>query len=691
MPLSNILDPVHEALDPTVFDDPELPEPTFKQQHQHWIEDRVRHYLTEAGYTHIDNWLSLVLTGSLTTYQYSPDSDVDVSLFVDTEVFPDWSRAEIIGIMVQHMDGHKLPGTTHPMQCFVVPPEVKKTDLYQPGLRSGWDFRSRSWVVPPDRTRVHDVKKEMNSAYVMGLEAADKMEHLLRYEPDKAVQYWHQIHKRRQRDQKAGKGDYSDSNIVYKFLANRGLFPEISEVSGEYIAKTSGFTPYDGPRRFVVDKSAVRRAGRDLGLAKPVEVVQISGTYGTVIDQSDRYIIGVVGWLKPESASRQIWHELKHAQQIEQGITNFLTTDQVPYEEYAAQPAEQEARTWAEQQSEYPLTYDVRTAKTALFGIGEPKSEDFSYYRHPERLNWENYYDYKSNPGHALGQAAQRTHELGAAYEADQVTPERYESALDEIKKPLTERGIGNDLLPQYENGRTVFRPEKIYMYSPRDLTQKGWKPKANDFGHGSLEHLKYYNDNERVTGAYFYNQNDLYEVHNPGPMISTNHPYNSGQLHPAGKNRVAPENIRKVEPWELLPEGKTDAPSDDWSFTSAWPVVRKFVYDATTDRLIVGEEGPEEGVNLSHNQLCQQLGLEGLDELHGIAGTISNGWVQFEYQREQKGGNSAKVRYQAEQALKRQVPDIQGFLGGESSDYLKQLWQFSSVPEQTPEPTGTK
>jgi hypothetical protein len=54
------------------------------------------------------------------------------------------------------------------------------------------------------------------------------------------VTFWHQIHARRRRDQQAGKGDYSQSNIIYKFLANRGLFPQLSDVSGEYIAKTAG-------------------------------------------------------------------------------------------------------------------------------------------------------------------------------------------------------------------------------------------------------------------------------------------------------------------------------------------------------------------------------------------------------------------------------------------------------------------
>lgn len=236
---ANILDPIHDGLDPSVFDHPDAPEPLLKKVHRHWIEKKIKDTLKEAGYHQVDSWLTLVLTGSLTTYQYSPESDVDVSLFVDSEHFPDWSRAEMIGIMVEHVDGTKLPGTTHPMQCFVVAPEIKPEDLYQHGLRSGYDIGQEHWIIPPERGRVHDVKTEMNNLYVYALESKDKMERLLEYEPDKAVQYWHQIHRRRQRDHRAGKGDYSASNIVYKYLANAGLFPQISELSGEYIAKVA--------------------------------------------------------------------------------------------------------------------------------------------------------------------------------------------------------------------------------------------------------------------------------------------------------------------------------------------------------------------------------------------------------------------------------------------------------------------
>lgn len=238
--LSNILDPIHSDLPSTIWDNPGSDRPHLKPQHRKWIESKVHQVLKQGGYTNPDDWVSLVLTGSLTTYQYSlTTSDCDVSLFVDSAIFPEWSRAEMIGLMVSKIDGTLLPGTQYPMQCFVVPPNVKREDLYRPGLRSGYDLKTDEWIVPPDKDRVHNVEQEMNAYYIYALESADKLERLIRYEPDKAIQYWHQIHKRRQRDQRAGKGDYSEANIVYKFLANRGMFDELEKLTGTHIAKIS--------------------------------------------------------------------------------------------------------------------------------------------------------------------------------------------------------------------------------------------------------------------------------------------------------------------------------------------------------------------------------------------------------------------------------------------------------------------
>lgn len=237
----NILDPVQETLDPTVFLRPDTPEPILKPELRHWIQQTIIKALDKHGYDGMEDWLSLVFTGSLTTYQYSERSDCDVSLFVDTPKFPEWSRAEMIGIMVDACDGQYLPGTTHELQAFVVDTsKLSKDDLYQPGLRSGYDLHTQRWIVPPDKSRVRDVKREQDIDHTYALEVADKMERLIRYEPDKAVRYYKQIHRRRMRDHISGKGDFSQSNVVYKMLDQRGLFDKLRDL-GVKIAKVSAY------------------------------------------------------------------------------------------------------------------------------------------------------------------------------------------------------------------------------------------------------------------------------------------------------------------------------------------------------------------------------------------------------------------------------------------------------------------
>jgi 2'-5' RNA ligase len=254
MPVANILDPIHAELDPRVWDNPAAEKPSLKTEHAHWIKRVIYHTLKTAGYTNVEDWLSLVLTGSICTYQYSNDSDIDISLFVDVAKFPEWSRAEMIALMVSKLDGKTLPGTPFPLQDFVVGGGLKPSDLYKPGLRSGYDIDTNQWIVPPEKNRVHDVKAEQGGFYAWALQMADKMERLLRYEPDQAIEFWHSIHKKRQRDMAKGKGDFAESNIIYKMLANRGLFPQISGVSGEYIAKTAA-SDWFAPSYMVPDET----------------------------------------------------------------------------------------------------------------------------------------------------------------------------------------------------------------------------------------------------------------------------------------------------------------------------------------------------------------------------------------------------------------------------------------------------
>ena len=231
---ANVLDEVSDQLDPKVWDDAYTPNPVLRPEINSWVTNFVIEALDHNGYTHMEDWLELIVTGSLTTYQYSPASDFDVSLFVNADKFPEWSRAEMIAIMMDECDGIPVPGTGHPLQCYVVAEGFEKSDLYKPGLRSAYDLSTDSWIVPPEKERSRNVVKEMNEAYTVALENADKMEGLIRYEPFKAVQYYNQLHRRRKNDMEQGKGDFSPSNISYKMIEERGLMDQIHSIMKQY-------------------------------------------------------------------------------------------------------------------------------------------------------------------------------------------------------------------------------------------------------------------------------------------------------------------------------------------------------------------------------------------------------------------------------------------------------------------------
>jgi hypothetical protein len=234
--VSNILDNIRTGLDPDVFDKPESPAPRLKPRVRKWVSKTIYNLLKSRGWADPEAKFRLVLTGSLTTYQWSEKSDFDVSLFVEWGKLPEVVRADIISVMVDHIDGLKVPGTTHVLQCYVVPEGITQDTLYQAGLRSAYDLDIDHWIVPPERDRTIDIYQEMPALITYAKMQEDKMRLLLKYDPPGAKEFWKQVHKRRQRDQADGKGDFVESNIIYKWIANAGLHPEISKITGEYIA-----------------------------------------------------------------------------------------------------------------------------------------------------------------------------------------------------------------------------------------------------------------------------------------------------------------------------------------------------------------------------------------------------------------------------------------------------------------------
>lgn len=229
---SNILDPIREALDEAVFKHPEGTMPILKPKLRHWTKKTIYRVLRDNGYPDPEDWLHIVLTGSLTTYQWAPDSDFDIALFIMHPV-PHFKRGHLISIILKYLEGVPVPGTTHELGVYLEPEGVKPHDIFRPGLRSAYDVDQGQWIVLPERERTIDVQKEMGNLLTYAKGIADKMRMLLLYDPPGAKQYWKQLQQRWRKDQSAGRGDYSPSNIAYKYLAKHHLHPELRRAKAD--------------------------------------------------------------------------------------------------------------------------------------------------------------------------------------------------------------------------------------------------------------------------------------------------------------------------------------------------------------------------------------------------------------------------------------------------------------------------
>lgn len=248
---SNILDPVEDELDQHLFKgiDPRPAQTEFIQKH---CVDELRKADVPDPETNVD----LYLTGSITTFQYSDDSDIDISLFPHYDALvaagfgtdPNDVRKQLIRIVIDRIDGVVVPGTVHPVQNFVVPPGIGPEDLYQAGLRSAWSFKSHTWIVPPEKQRSHDVQRELPLVYLRAKAIAEKMRVALDTDPAAAKRMFQRIHMKRSAEQQKGRGDFSEGNIVYKYLLHEGLFDRLRGL-GVYIAGSpdAGFEDWTCP------------------------------------------------------------------------------------------------------------------------------------------------------------------------------------------------------------------------------------------------------------------------------------------------------------------------------------------------------------------------------------------------------------------------------------------------------------
>jgi 2'-5' RNA ligase len=237
--VANILDPVHDDLDQKIFKgtDPRPQKVSFIWNH---FMNQMKQIIPAP-----EAYFDLYLTGSLTTYQFSDNSDCDISVFPHyDELIPilgvtdaNQVRRLLVPFVINKCDGVVLPGTTHPIQHFIVADGISLSQMYHQGLRSAWSFQDQKWIVPPEKDRAHDVSIELPLMFLRARAIADKMRIALDHDTEAAKRLFSRIHKKRSEDQKRGLGDFSESNIIYKYLLNQGLFDRLRDI-GIYIANT---------------------------------------------------------------------------------------------------------------------------------------------------------------------------------------------------------------------------------------------------------------------------------------------------------------------------------------------------------------------------------------------------------------------------------------------------------------------
>lgn len=226
--LGNIFDPIEHELDQSVFRGT-TPRPSVVKFIKDKFFDKMGELVANPQF-----YFQLVLTGSLTTYQYSETSDCDVSVIPDYDALartlgdPNEVRRQLVRLVTSRLDGTFLPGTQHPLQYFVLPYGDDLEVRFAPGVRSGYDIMKKEWINPPEADRAHNVEVELPELYGRAEAMADKMRLLLDGgHDDEARQLFAQIHAKRSLDENEGLGDFSEGNIVYKYLLHEGFFDKL--------------------------------------------------------------------------------------------------------------------------------------------------------------------------------------------------------------------------------------------------------------------------------------------------------------------------------------------------------------------------------------------------------------------------------------------------------------------------------
>lgn len=180
----SILDPIRKGLAQDVW---EKDGERIKSKHREYILKTLNDWLKKMDVD--EEPKSVAIIGSMTTYQYNDQSDIDINVVIDV---PDSKRKELLKFLPNLTN---LPGTEHPVNYYIAEDageNVKKKP-------SSYDLLNDKWIKKPKEEDVeipHSYVLEIARFFMDGMDSRvseyerDKMELELykSYQEDKTIQ-----------------------------------------------------------------------------------------------------------------------------------------------------------------------------------------------------------------------------------------------------------------------------------------------------------------------------------------------------------------------------------------------------------------------------------------------------------------------------------------------------------------------
>lgn len=129
----SVLDPVHNTLAKDVWNRNKK----LKEKHRRYIIDTFNDWLDTMGVE--EDPKDIIIIGSITTYQYSKNSDIDVNVAMDIS---DEQRDELLKYLP---NGSNLPDTNHPVNYYLSKDAMENVEKQ----KSAYDVLNDKWIKEP--------------------------------------------------------------------------------------------------------------------------------------------------------------------------------------------------------------------------------------------------------------------------------------------------------------------------------------------------------------------------------------------------------------------------------------------------------------------------------------------------------------------------------------------------------------